>query len=280
MLTVRALGMMLALLPGVSSLTWMSSIRPSMTTVNVYISELSDDPTTNDVGPLRTAAACSARCYSDPGCSAYTWFGPEQTDRRLQPIARHCVLSRGSGATVRPCDDVGCNQFAGARIASPWPTNGYDKLPALWFGANETGLDSADTLALVGKHALSGYGWQQGIQTHGNRHSEIAQAEAATHARDYLDSVGNINTTLFVYRQIQKALGLFDVPRAAADNQNNAQYWLHDENDPSVICGTKATGQKPAGWGTYDPYPNFTHPATRDWWMDDVIEELCDEHGE
>lgn len=142
--------------------------------------------------------------------------------------------------------------------------------------ANETGLDSSPTLELLGRHSLSGYGWQQGIQTHGNRHSEVAQAEAATHARDYLDAVGNRNTTLFVYRQIQIALGLFDIPRAAAENPDNDRFWLHgrDANNQSVVCRDNR-----ASWGTEDPYWNFTDAGAQDYWLNTVIEEVCDEHA-
>lgn len=49
-----------------------------------------------------------------------------------------------------------------------WPLSnaGYSStLKTFWFGANASlgGLDSEETLALMAKHSVAGYGWQTGL---------------------------------------------------------------------------------------------------------------------
>ena len=48
--------------------------------------------------------------------------------------------------------------------AVPWPWHGYETFPALFFGANETGPDSPQQLALDSRFSLAGYGWQHESQ--------------------------------------------------------------------------------------------------------------------
>jgi hypothetical protein len=70
---------------------------------------------------------------------------------------------------------------------------GYIK--PFWFGANASGLDSDDTLALISRHAVAGYGWQQGGG--GSVGTGDAQlAAASTHVTDYLAASGNPNATV------------------------------------------------------------------------------------
>ena len=42
----------------------------------------------------------------------------------------------------------------------PWAYDGFDSFPALYFGANETGLENSQELRLIARHQLSGWGWQ------------------------------------------------------------------------------------------------------------------------
>ena len=55
--------------------------------------------------------------------------------------------------------------------------------PALYFGANATGPESADWLAFVRRHALAGYGWQHKTQVTNFSHIEVSLAQAATRRR-------------------------------------------------------------------------------------------------
>lgn len=100
------------------------------------------------------------------------------------------------------CDHTSANKTAGwlpQRI--PWPPAvvGYTGfIKPFWFGANSSGLDCPETLALIGRHSVAGYGWQQGgggvVGT-----GEVQLAAASTHVADYLASIGNPNSTvLFV----------------------------------------------------------------------------------
>jgi hypothetical protein len=91
-----------------------------------------------------------------------------------------------------------------------WPIiDGFEKLPVMWFGANTSGLDSRDTLELIARHRVAGYGWQQGTGTlspgENLGRGEVYGAEAATHLTDYLSLTGGANRTLvFVYRQVRR----------------------------------------------------------------------------
>eukprot|EP00038_Savillea_parva_P005088 m.147135 g.147135 ORF g.147135 m.147135 type:complete len:470 (-) comp11658_c1_seq3:2457-3866(-) len=53
---------------------------------------------------------------------------------------------------------VGCT----AKIPMPFPYRGYDHFPASFFGADIHGVESDTEMALVAKHQVSGWGWQQG----------------------------------------------------------------------------------------------------------------------
>ena len=123
----------------------------------------------------------------------------------------------------------------------------WGKPKAFWFGANATGLDSPDTLALLARHAVAGYGWQTGHTGGGSVGvGEELQAQAAAHAVDYFDQVGNNSTMIFEYRQIQVALRLFAMCALAADNPQNNGFWMTDAQ------GSICTAGQP--WGTSDPY--------------------------
>jgi hypothetical protein len=165
----------------------------------------------------------------------------------------------------------------------PWPSDGYDKLNTVWFSANATGANSAATLELIAQHDLAIVSWGQAMPSEPGRiirDSEKAQAEAATAARSYLDSVHNNVTLLGVYRQIQIALGLFYFSHTAALDPAKASFWLHQLDNVSNICGMEPSeGDKKSGWGTYDPFWNFTDQGARDYWLGTVIEEVCQEHA-
>ena len=54
-------------------------------------------------------------------------------------------------------------KYAGPK--PPWPYKGYEKFPAVWFGQNRSGLDSAEQMDLEAKHQIVGWGWQQNFHT-------------------------------------------------------------------------------------------------------------------
>lgn len=224
-----------------------------------------------DAGAFPSAAACAASCDAAPACSAITWHGPTTGQ-----WAQHCVhrldgtwAPRACGAG---CDHASANKTAGwvpapspaqwLPLALPW-----GKPKAFWFGANASGLDSADTLALLARHAVAGYGWQTGHAGGGTPGTgEMLQAAAATHLADYLDALNNTETQIFEYRQIQVALRLFAACALAADDPAKAPFFLRDGS--GAVC----LAEQP--WGTADPYWNFSNPAAADYWVGTVIGEL------
>lgn len=156
-------------------------------------------------GARASAAACAAACDAAPSCSAMTWHGPTTGEWALQCVLRldGVWAPRACGAG---CDHAAANKTAGwapgpAPAPSPvppppglaWKPSAlpWGRIKAFWFGANASGLDSPDTLALIARHAVGGYGWQTGHQGGGTVGTgEELQAQASTHLRDYLDAVG------------------------------------------------------------------------------------------
>ena len=235
----------------------------------------------SDRGPFASAAACAAACDAAPYCAAVTYHGPT-----TQEWATHCVFRiDGYGWAFDPCGS-GCDHTASNKTAGfvpgpppPVPVAPVPWLPALlpwgkpkafWFGANATGLDSRDTLALLARHAVAGYGWQTGGgQSSGAiGQGDALQAAAATHLADYLDDVGNNATLIFEYRQVQVALRLFAQSAIAADNPANDNFWLHDASS-GALC---LAGQP---WGSSDPYWNFSDAGAADFWVDKYIGQVC-----
>lgn len=144
----------------------------------------------------------------------------------------------------------------------------WGKPKVFWFGANSSGLDSRETLALIARHAVGGYGWQTGHPGGGTIGTgEMLQAAAATHLLDYLQEVGNNSTQIFEYRQIQVALRLFSMCALAADDPTNENFWLHD-----TVTGELCLAGQP--WGSKDPYWNFSDQGAADYWVNSVIGEL------
>ena len=232
-------------------------------------------PCAMDIGVRADEQACLAACASASYCSGMTFHGPT-----TQEWANHCVFRiddvyapRACGAG---CDHTSANKTSGWEPQPPPPLPTW--LPALlpwgkpkvfWFGANASGLDSEDTLALLARHAVAGYGWQTGHQGGGTPGvGEELQAAAATHLSDYLDAVGNNSTAIFEYRQIQVALRLFAQCAMAADDATKDAFWLHDAKTGELCLA----GQP---WGTADPYWNFSHAPAADYWVSAVIGELA-----
>lgn len=147
---------------------------------------------------------------------------------------------------------------------------GYVK--PFWFGANPNGATSHATLELMSKHAVAGYGWQQGGQPAVGK-GEERLSEAMTKVRSYMDSMHNDKTMMFVYRQIQVVLRLFGSEAKLADDPSLRQLWLHDPtaDDPSQA----ATCLADQPWGTQDPYWNFSNPDAVTHWLDSVISDLA-----
>jgi hypothetical protein len=163
-------------------------------------------------------------------------------------------------------------------LPPPWPYDGFAHFPTLWFGANASGLDNETTLALVARHALAGYGWQQGTNATGFRHCEAQGAAAATRLADYLAAHppppgGPPPPPVFVYRHFQMAWTFFDVTRAVALDPAYDGMMLHDRDGAGATCA------QPVGNTTPPTSPLFAwlNASAGDFWVDNVVAELASE---
>jgi hypothetical protein len=221
-------------------------------------------------GTLPSAAACAGACNVSTACTGYTWH-----DSTMGEWAFACVF-RTDGAWEPLTGATG--HYSGQKLGESqvaWPIrDGFVSLPVMWFGANTSGLDSAATLALIAKHRVGGYGWQQGT---GNLspadnlgRGEVHLVAAATHLSDYLTATGANRTLTFVYRQLQVALRLFATNELAADDPANDAFWLHDPAS-GALC---QAGQP---WGTSDPFWNFSNPDALASWVANAVAEMASE---
>jgi len=131
-----------------------------------------------------------------------------------------------------------------------------------------------ETLEVIAKHRVGGYGWQQGTgdlsPSNNIGRGETHLIDAATHLKNYLSQRGLNRTLVFVYRQIQVALRLFETCKIVADNPANEKLWLHDPNTGKLCLA----GQP---WHTADPYWNFSNPDAISAWLENTIAEVTAE---
>ena len=214
---------------------------------------------------LPAPAACATSCLASGECTAYTWHANVPGNG---PWALACIF-RTDGAWQ---PEYGATAHVSGQKTQPpvplvWPVqDGFDNLPVMWFGANVSGLDNIDTLALIARHRIGCYGWQQGtgfLAPGANLGDGDAYlSSAATHLSDFLGGAGAARTLVAVYRQVQVALRLFAAPRAAADNAAMSSFWMRDggraDGDVCVVAQP---------WGTSDPYWNFSISEAADYWV-------------
>ena len=70
-----------------------------------------------------------------------------------------------------------------------FPYSGFQRFPAFYFGGDERGDQAGTELAFVARHALAGWGWQQGFartKHHGEKEGGRAAQALRTHARHQL----------------------------------------------------------------------------------------------
>ncbi len=229
-------------------------------------------------GTLFSAAACASACFASDECTGYTWHANETING---PWSLACVFrTDGSWNPEYGASGHTSGQKTEPPVPLKWPvTDGFERLPLMWFGANVSGLDNDDTLALIAKHRIGVYGWQQGTTTLSPGQNlgdgDAYLSSAATHLSDFLDAlpgqVGANRTLVGVYRQIQVALRLFAAPRAAADSPADAAFWIRDVNGSGDTCIVDQP------WGTADPYWNFSVPAAASYWVQEVVGQVAAE---
>ena len=156
-----------------------------------------------------------------------------------------------------------------AAVWQPSTTGFTGKIKTFWFGASPNGLVPQETLELMAKYDVAGYGWQTGgVDATSVGRGEANGAAAITYIRDYLASVQNTHTTVFQYRQVQIALRLYAQSALAATDPNCADFWTKDNR-------TGRTCLMAQPWSTSDPGWNWSNPAASQYWVDKVVGQLA-----
>lgn len=144
---------------------------------------------------------------------------------------------------------------------------GFDRFPAFYFGAAEGGKPQSPTeLDFVQRHALSGWGWQQGCVP--NAHNGEAMGAAAAEAlanHTATTPVGQKPDFLFVYRQSESIFTYYTLMEAVETNSTlKAAAELHDPVNRTAVCG---------GGGLMA----FDTPEYVDYWSETVAMEVASE---
>jgi hypothetical protein len=172
----------------------------------------------------------------------------------------------------------------------PPPSSGA--FPALWFGANASGLDSGETLALLRRSALVVYGWQQGTARTGFAHAEAQLSAAAAWAAAAVAPAPT--PPVAVYRHFQMGWRAFDVQAsaddvaAAAPASPAAAMFLHDDDNDPASAQCRQGIPSPPGESRTAPLWVFAGgnasahtygSAAGDFWVGAVVSEVAAEPG-
>jgi hypothetical protein len=150
-----------------------------------------------------------------------------------------------------------------SKRAIPWPYKGYDSFPSNWFGANPTGGlggpgENNATLAIMAKHQLVGWGWQQGmydIPCSVSTGQQCATDAAATFA-NYTQRKGLPSVPSFPYRNMNAALLNFEDINTCLNCSVNWTTYPHN----TQACGLS------------DP---ATAKLRREWFLHDKAGRVC-----
>lgn len=119
-----------------------------------------------------------------------------------------------------------------------WNYTGFYRFPSFYFGASEgTGVQSPQQLQFVARHALGGWGWQQGHGAKAHGESEGQQAAARLRAVAPRNSSAGPDA-LFVYRQSESLFTYYDLMAEVDANASlAASAQLHVPSNASQLCG-------------------------------------------
>ena len=179
-----------------------------------------------------------------------------------------------------------------SKIQFPFPYRGFESFPASFFGADIWGVENGTEMALVAKHQLSGWGWQQGCMqqccsgpkcncetsnpvgcpdvppagfspTTGHANTELPLHQQAGAFQRYLSAHASTAVTqgVFVYRQLTNAVWWWAKNYRAYTDPARRGFFLT----------APATGDYCWAAG---PVWDFRNESARKYYIDEVIGEL------
>ena len=175
----------------------------------------------------------------------------------------------------------------------PFPYTGFDRFPAFYFGSRPEGLQGEGQLAVMARHSLVGWGWEQGLGPHCEScngykptapldalhycSSEQRLSESATRFRAYLQwgpPSRNVTTPptdpaatkpIFVYRNFIIALHFYSIQRAS---YSRPELFLRDSK--GNVCLHSRNGS---------PFWNFSSPDARRFFLEEMVTQAAMESG-
>eukprot|EP00035_Acanthoeca_spectabilis_P003913 m.96700 g.96700 ORF g.96700 m.96700 type:complete len:480 (-) comp12372_c0_seq1:2497-3936(-) len=187
---------------------------------------------------------------------------------------------------------VGWAAQAWGKIPMPFEYRGFDNFPASFFGADIHGVEADSEMALVAKHQVSGWGWQQGCMTsccppphcncetsnpvgcpsvpppgytpaagHVDEEEEILKQ--ATAFKAYVEAHSNIAVTqgIFAYRQVTYAAWWWRKNYDAYTNPATRKYFLRSASTGD-FCWSNG------------PIWDFRNASARQYFINNVISEV------
>ena len=146
-----------------------------------------------------------------------------------------------------------------------WAYSGWDRFPSFYFGASETGPQSPAELAFIARHAMVGWGWQQGNKVLGA--SGEAQGQQAAAALRSIAPVNHSGTTpdgCFVYRQSEGLFPYFQLMNFSRNATLLDAALVRDPVNHSRFCGNAGL-------------LGFSNSTFVEYWAETVGGEITDE---
>lgn len=172
-----------------------------------------------------------------------------------------------------------------------WTYKGFSNFPALYFGSNETGLESSAELKFIARHQLSGWGWQveqcgDGRAQSGadgwcfGRHQQLDKRCFGTGARctnlTFDESQASLRDAKLLQQVLSRSGG--DTDAVFVYRQANLANWWYK------VAGRDAFELHPEYFHAADngqlcwrdgPFWDFTASGATEYWLNTTVAELC-----
>ena len=176
------------------------------------------------------------------------------------------VVAHAATAAYGPIATTVAARLALTTPLPGWPYSplGNGSFPSLWYGSNQSGLESASQLRHDARFSLLFFIWGVGM-----KQANWTQQEATFKSQCRAVKSVSPQRPCLVYLDWGTALGWYSAQAGAASDPALEQIWLRDE-----------AGQRLGFTDCHDPHCprdlllDFRKSAAVDWWVERVVEPL------